>query len=131
MAKTPGRRSIQREATLTGKGLHTGVECRVDLLPAAPGQGIVFRRTDLAQRPEIRPRLTEVGAVERRTALGSGEATVDTVEHLLAAVTAHAIDDLTIELSGPEPPIADGSCAPYFAALAEAGPAETGGSLPS
>jgi UDP-3-O-[3-hydroxymyristoyl] N-acetylglucosamine deacetylase/3-hydroxyacyl-[acyl-carrier-protein] dehydratase len=127
MAKTPGRRSIQRPATLTGRGLHTGVECRVDLLPAAPGQGVVFRRTDLAQRPEIRPRLTEVGAVERRTALGSGEATVDTVEHLLAAVTAHAIDDLTIELSGPEPPIGDGSCAPYFAALAEAGPAETGG----
>jgi UDP-3-O-[3-hydroxymyristoyl] N-acetylglucosamine deacetylase/3-hydroxyacyl-[acyl-carrier-protein] dehydratase len=87
----------------------------------------VFRRIDLDGRPEIRPRLTEVGAVERRTAIGSGDATVDTVEHLLAAVTAHAIDDLTVELSGPEPPIGDGSCAPYFTALAEAGPTETGG----
>jgi UDP-3-O-[3-hydroxymyristoyl] N-acetylglucosamine deacetylase/3-hydroxyacyl-[acyl-carrier-protein] dehydratase len=127
MAKTAGRRSIERPATLSGRGLHTGAECRVDFLPAAPGQGIVFRRTDLQGRPEIRPRLTEVGAVERRTAIGSGDATVDTVEHLLAAVTAHAIDDLTVELSGPEPPIVDGSCAPYFAALADAGPRETGG----
>ena len=127
MAKTLARRSIQREGSLSGTGLHTGAECRVRFLPAEPGAGIVFRRIDLDGRPEIRPRLTEVGAVERRTAIGSGDATVDTVEHLLAAVTAHAIDDLTVELSGPEPPIVDGSCAPYFTALAEAGPAETGG----
>jgi len=65
--------------------------------------------------------------VERRTAIGHGEATIHTVEHLLAAVAAHVIDDLTIELSGPEPPILDGSVLPYFEALAKAEPASVGG----
>src|SRR5205085_2812302 len=66
-------------------------------------------------------------AVERRTAIGKGETTIHTVEHLLAAVAAHEIDDLTVELTGPEPPILDGSFQPYFEALAHAGPTETSG----
>src|SRR5207248_8715767 len=93
----------------------------------ASGQGIVFRRVDLAGKPEVPARLTEVEAVERRTAIGHGTATIHTVEHLLAAVAAHLIDDLTIELTGPEPPILDGSVQPYFDALAQAGPAAVGG----
>jgi len=127
MGKTPARRSIAREATLEGVGLHTGATTRVRFLPAAAGSGLVFRRVDLAGAPEIRPRLPDVGAVERRTALGRDGAVVETVEHLLAAVMAHEIDDLTIELSGPEPPIGDGSCEPYFAALRDAGPVDTAG----
>jgi len=87
----------------------------------------VFRRTDLADRPEIPARLAEVEAVERRTAIGKGETTIHTVEHLLAAVAAHEIDDLTVELTGPEPPILDGSVQPYFEALAQAEPVEVGG----
>ena len=58
---------------------------------------------------------------------GAPSATIHTVEHLLAAVAAHAIDDLTIEITGPEPPILDGSVRPYFDALAEAHPVEVGG----
>jgi UDP-3-O-[3-hydroxymyristoyl] N-acetylglucosamine deacetylase/3-hydroxyacyl-[acyl-carrier-protein] dehydratase len=96
-------------------------------LPAPAGQGIVFRRTDLPGKPEVPARLTEVEAVERRTAIGRGEATIHTVEHLLAAAAAHEIDDLTVELSGPEPPILDGSVQPYFEALSQAGPAAVGG----
>src|SRR3989442_564614 len=72
-------------------------------------------------------RLTERKAVDRRTAIGHGEATIHTVEHLLAAVAAHVIDDLTIELTGPEPPILDGSVQPYFDALAKAEPTSVGG----
>ena len=87
----------------------------------------MFRRTDLAGTPEVPARLTEVEAVERRTAIGRGEATIHTVEHLLAAVAAHQIDDLTIDLSGPEPPILDGSVLPYFEALTGAGPTDIGG----
>jgi UDP-3-O-[3-hydroxymyristoyl] N-acetylglucosamine deacetylase/3-hydroxyacyl-[acyl-carrier-protein] dehydratase len=121
------RRSIAREATLRGTGLHTGAAAVATLLPAPAGQGIVFRRADLAGKPEIPARLTEVEAVERRTALGRGEATVQTVEHLLAAVAAHEIDDLTIDLTGPEIPMLDGSVEPYFKALAEAGPTDVGG----
>src|SRR5204862_295194 len=78
-------------------------------LPATAGQGIRFRRVDLTGKPEIPARLTEVEALERRTAIGHGDATIHTVEHLLAAVAAHEIDDLIVELSGPEPPILDGS----------------------
>jgi UDP-3-O-[3-hydroxymyristoyl] N-acetylglucosamine deacetylase/3-hydroxyacyl-[acyl-carrier-protein] dehydratase len=111
------RRSITRQASLSGTGLHTGAAAVATFLPAPAGQGIVFRRVDLAGKPEI----------PARTALGRGETTVQTVEHLLAAVAAHEIDDLTIEVTGPEIPILDGSVQPYFKALAEAGPTEVGG----
>src|SRR6059036_1285097 len=121
------RRSIRKTASVRGTGLHTGAAAEATFLPAPAGQGVVFRRTDLPGRPEVRARLTEVQAVERRTAIGRGEATIHTIEHLLAAVAAHEIDDLTIELSGPELPILDGSVQPYYDALARAGPTETGG----
>jgi len=122
-----GRRSITNKAAVRGTGLHTGAATEATFLPAEAGRGIVFRRTDLSGTPEVPARLTEVEAVERRTAIGRGEATIHTVEHLLAAVAAHEIDDLTIELSGPEPPILDGSVLPYFEALAKAGPTDIGG----
>jgi UDP-3-O-[3-hydroxymyristoyl] N-acetylglucosamine deacetylase/3-hydroxyacyl-[acyl-carrier-protein] dehydratase len=127
MATRPKRRSIQRDVTLTGTGLHTGAFTRAVFRPGASGTGVVFRRTDLDGQPEVAARLSEVEALERRTAIGHGAATIHTVEHLLAAVAAHEIDDLLVELSGPEPPILDGSVAPYFAALAEAGPVDVGG----
>ena len=118
---------MARRATLRGTGLHTGAVTEATFLPAPAGQGILFRRTDLPGRPEVAARLTEVEAVDRRTAIGHGDATIHTVEHVLAAVMAHGIDDLTIELSGPEPPILDGSFQPYFDALAQAEPTAVGG----
>ena len=121
------RRSIAHQTVVRGTGLHTGAATEATFLPATAGRGIVFRRTDLGGSPEVPARLTEVEAVERRTAIGHGEATIHTVEHLLAAVAAHEIDDLTVELSGPEPPILDGSVLPYFEALAKAGPTDVGG----
>jgi len=108
-------------------GLHTGVEAEARFLPAPAGQGIVFRRTDLPGTPEIPARLSEVAAVDRRTGLGPDGRTVYTVEHLLAAVAALEIDDLIVELSGPEAPIVDGSVQPYFKALSEAEPVAVGG----
>ena len=118
---------MARRVALRGTGLHTGAVTEATFLPAPAGQGILFRRTDLPGRPEVAARLTEVEAVDRRTAIGHGDATIHTVEHLLAAVVAHGIDDLTIELSGPEPPILDGSVQPYFDALAQAEPTAVGG----
>src|SRR2546422_2785997 len=123
----PARRPIRKTASVRGTGLHTGAAAEATFLPAPAGQGVVFRRTDLPGRPEVRARLTEVQAVERRTAIGRGEATIHTIEHLLAAVAAHEIDDLTIELSGPELPILDGSVQPYYEALARADPGDVGG----
>src|SRR5881397_1267869 len=126
MSPSP-RRSIRKKTTVSGTGLHTGARTEAAFLPAPAGQGIVFRRVDLAGKPQIPALLSEVEAVERRTAIGKGESTIHTVEHVLAAVAALEIDDLTIELTGPEPPILDGSVQPYFEALEQAGPTETSG----
>lgn len=125
--KPNARHTIKRTVSVAGTGLHTGAATEATFLPAPVGQGVVFRRTDLAGKPEIPARLSEVEAVERRTAIGKGETTIHTVEHLLAAVAAHEIDDLTIEVTGPEPPILDGSVQPYFDALTRAGPIDTEG----
>jgi UDP-3-O-[3-hydroxymyristoyl] N-acetylglucosamine deacetylase/3-hydroxyacyl-[acyl-carrier-protein] dehydratase len=118
---------VSRGATLQGVGMHTGKEARVTFTAAASGEGVVFRRTDLDGAPAIPARLANVTAVERRTTLGADGAEVHTVEHLLAAVAALELDDLLIDITGPEPPILDGSFAPFLAALKEAGPKEHGG----
>lgn len=115
------RRTIARSAELAGAGLHTGATVRLTLRPAASGTGVRFRRCDLPGAPAIAATLDHVVATERRTALGVAGATVETVEHLLAAVHASGLDDLEIEMQGPEVPILDGSFAPFVALLADAG----------
>jgi UDP-3-O-[3-hydroxymyristoyl] N-acetylglucosamine deacetylase/3-hydroxyacyl-[acyl-carrier-protein] dehydratase len=106
---------------LEGIGLHLGVPCRITFQPALARQGIVFRRTDCVGSPRIRAYVTEVSDSERRTQLGKGEHAIHTVEHVLAAVSGMGIDDITIDMDAPEPPILDGSAAPFVAALLEAG----------
>lgn len=121
------RRTIAAPSELHGTGLHTGAVTRVRLHPAGSGHGIAFRRTDLPGTPMIPARATQVEATERRTRLASGEAHVDTVEHLLAAAHAWQIDDLRIDIDGPEPPILDGSFLPWFTAIEQGGIAEIDG----
>jgi UDP-3-O-acyl-N-acetylglucosamine deacetylase len=121
------RRTLARSACISGIGLHTGSFVSAICQAAPPGQGIVFKRTDLPGAPVIPARLGEVQSTERRTALGRGETVVQTVEHLLAVTAALQIDDLTIALDGPEPPIGDGSFAPYLTALKDAGITEQPG----
>jgi len=88
---------------------------------------VAFRRTDLSGTPRIPALAGRVRHSERRTVVGDGEATVSTVEHVLAAVAAHELDDVLIDLDGPEPPAGDGSAAPFFEALREAQPIEQAG----
>jgi UDP-3-O-[3-hydroxymyristoyl] N-acetylglucosamine deacetylase / 3-hydroxyacyl-[acyl-carrier-protein] dehydratase len=121
------RRTLGAAAQICGIGLHTGVTTTVKCLPAESGKGVRFRRVDLAARPEFPARVEEVEATERRTAIGRGEQTVHTVEHLMASVGALELDDLTIEIDGPEAPILDGSFAPYFDLLDRAGVVEQDG----
>ena len=106
---------------LEGIGLHLGVACKLTFQPAKAKQGIVFRRTDCPGQPRIRAHVSEVSGSDRNTQLGKGDHAVHTVEHVLAAVTGMGIDDITIDMDGPEPPILDGSAAPFLAALTEAG----------
>jgi UDP-3-O-[3-hydroxymyristoyl] N-acetylglucosamine deacetylase/3-hydroxyacyl-[acyl-carrier-protein] dehydratase len=125
-ASTP-RRTLSGSGSLEGVGIHTGSSCRVTFRGAPAGSGVTFRRTDLSGSPAIPARLDNVSAVERRTALAAGDAEVHTVEHVLAAVAALEIDDCFIDITGPEPPIMDGSFAPFLDALKQAGPGENGG----
>ena len=115
------RTTLARPAVLEGIGLHLGVQCRITFQPAPAKQGIYFRRTDSPGMPRIRAHVSEVSGSDRNTQLGKGEHGVHTVEHVLAAVTGMGIDDVTIEMDGPEPPILDGSAAPFVAALSAAG----------
>lgn len=118
------RCTIVRPTTVTGVGLHLGQPCDLTFHPAPEHTGVVFRRVDLPGCPEIPALVSEVTATERRTQLGRGNAAIHTVEHVLSAVAAIAVDDLVIEMSGPEPPIVDGSSAPFHDALMEAGVCE-------
>jgi UDP-3-O-[3-hydroxymyristoyl] N-acetylglucosamine deacetylase/3-hydroxyacyl-[acyl-carrier-protein] dehydratase len=115
------RRTLARPAVLEGTGLHLGVRCRVTFQPATVKQGIVFRRVDCPGQPRIRAHVSEVSGSERRTQLGRGDQAIHTVEHVLAAVNGLGIDDITIDMDGPEPPILDGSAAPFVEALSGAG----------
>jgi UDP-3-O-[3-hydroxymyristoyl] N-acetylglucosamine deacetylase/3-hydroxyacyl-[acyl-carrier-protein] dehydratase len=121
------RRSIGSTARVTGTGLHTGVEATATLSPAPPGSGIVFRRADLADAPDIPARLTAVHSTERRLVLGNAESNVGTVEHLLAAAVGLGIDDLLVEVDGPELPAGDGSALLFAEALDAAGAVEQEG----
>ena len=115
------QQTIASEAVLEGVGLHTGAAVRLRFLPAAAGTGIRFRRSDLENAPEVPATLESVAGTDRNTTLAAGEARVATVEHLLAAVTACEIDNLIIDIDGSEIPIGDGSFAPFFDVLREAG----------
>ncbi|MFN8667526.1 MAG: bifunctional UDP-3-O-[3-hydroxymyristoyl] N-acetylglucosamine deacetylase/3-hydroxyacyl-ACP dehydratase [Gemmatimonadaceae bacterium] len=123
----PRRQTIAQAVTLDGVGLHLGVPCRLTFRPAPPGSGIRFVRTDLPGTPTVRAHVSVAVETERRTQLGEGAEALHTVEHVLAAVAAQEIDDLTIEMDGPEPPIMDGSAGPFFRALEQAGIAPHGG----
>ncbi|MBI4502847.1 MAG: UDP-3-O-[3-hydroxymyristoyl] N-acetylglucosamine deacetylase [Gemmatimonadetes bacterium] len=116
-----GRRSVARQVSLSGVGLHTGRTTTLTFRPAGSGAGVAFRRSDLSGHQSIPATVENVVLTDRRTTLGNVEDGVQTVEHVLAAVAAHQIDDLLIEVDGPEAPIFDGSARPYFQALRDAG----------
>ena len=115
------QQTIHEEAAFQGVGLHSGETVHLRFLPAEPGKGVRFRRTDLAGTPEVRATLDSVAATDRNTTLAEGGARVATVEHVLAAVYACGMDNLTIEINGPEVPIGDGSFSPYLDVLRRAG----------
>jgi UDP-3-O-[3-hydroxymyristoyl] N-acetylglucosamine deacetylase/3-hydroxyacyl-[acyl-carrier-protein] dehydratase len=123
------RNTIAAQAHVDGVGLHLGVPCRLTFVPAKSGTGIVFRRCDLPDAPTIKAHVDSAVLSERQTQLGQDPVSVHTVEHVLAAVGALELDDLVIELNGPEPPIVDGSARPFLDALRGAGIASQSGSV--
>lgn len=115
------QRTIKTAVTLSGKGLHTGLEVTLNILPAPDNTGIVIRRVDLEEPVEIVAVAENVTATERGTVLSRGDVRVSTVEHCLAALFALGIDNCYIEVNAPEFPILDGSAIQYFNAINAAG----------
>mgnify|MGYP001024518852 CR=1 FL=1 len=117
----PEQQTLAAEAIIEGVGLHTGRQARVTFRPAPTNTGIRFRRVDLEGSPEIPATLDHVVSTERGTTLGAGDARIHTVEHVLAACFALGLDNLWIDVDGPELPIGDGSFRPFFERLRQAG----------
>lgn len=111
--------TLARPVRVPGVGLHSGQRVTAVLHPSEADSGIVFRRTDLAVRiPAV---AEEAGRLEYATTLGPNGAEVGTVEHLLSAVHGLGIDNLTVEVDGPEIPVLDGSSLPWVEAIRQAG----------
>ncbi len=115
------QKTITREMTLQGIGVHLGKPATVTLKPAPAHHGIVFVRKDLPNSPAIEAHYRNVVNTQMATTLGSGGVTLSTTEHLLAALHGFGIDNLLVEVNGPELPILDGSSAPFCRAILEAG----------
>ena len=115
------QRTLKNVIRATGVGLHTGDKVYLTLHPAEPDTGIVFRRTDLTPVVEIQAKAENVGDTKLSTTLMNGDVRVSTVEHLLSAFAGLGIDNLIVDVSGPEVPIMDGSASPFVFLLQSAG----------
>jgi UDP-3-O-[3-hydroxymyristoyl] N-acetylglucosamine deacetylase/3-hydroxyacyl-[acyl-carrier-protein] dehydratase len=113
--------TLTQSISISGTGLHTGVLVDMTLQPANPGFGIQFQRVDLPNKPLIKADCDLVTDTSRGTTLQVGDAKVSTVEHILAALVGLGVDNLLIELNGPEIPIMDGSSAPFIEAIEKVG----------
>jgi UDP-3-O-[3-hydroxymyristoyl] N-acetylglucosamine deacetylase len=114
------QRTLRRPVSCTGIGLHSGNKVTLSLKPSAADSGIRFQRSDLGGL-EIPATVTHLGGIQYQTGLTREAVSVETVEHLLAALTALGIDNVIVELNSPEVPIMDGSAAPFVYLLHEAG----------
>ena len=115
------QRTLKNTIRASGVGLHTGEKIHLTLRPANVDVGIIFKRTDIPDSPEIRACPENVGDTRLSTTLVKDDIRVSTVEHLLSAIAGLGIDNLHIELSGPEVPIMDGSAGPFVFLLQSAG----------
>ncbi|WP_298296462.1 bifunctional UDP-3-O-[3-hydroxymyristoyl] N-acetylglucosamine deacetylase/3-hydroxyacyl-ACP dehydratase [Hydrotalea sp.] len=116
--------TLSKSISIKGTGLHTGILVEMNLKPANPGFGIQFQRTDLPGQSIIKADCDLVTDTSRGTTLQVDDAKVSTVEHILAALVGMGIDNVLIEINGPEIPIMDGSSAPFISFIEEAGIAE-------
>ena len=113
--------TIQAPVTVRGIGLHTGVEATMTFCPAPVGHGYKFQRVDLPGQPVVDADVDNVVDLSRGTTIEQNGARVNTVEHTLAALVGMQLDNVLIQLSGPEPPIMDGSSAEFIKALTSVG----------
>ena len=115
------QQTINKNSTISGVGLHTGIVTNVTFKPAKVDHGIVFQRIDLKNKPTIKADVDNVTDVSRGTTLEENNAKISTIEHLLAAIAGLEIDNILIEVDGPELPIMDGSSIQFIESLEKAG----------
>ena len=108
------QRTIQKSVQTSGVGLHNGEKVTMTLKPAEADQGIVFRRVDQKTSNEIKVSPDAVKDTKMCSAIGQDTSRVATVEHLMSALSATGVDNIIIELNGPEVPIMDGSSIPFI-----------------
>ena len=113
--------TIKKPTTVRGVGLHTGKEVVFTFNPAPVDHGYKFKRLDLEGHPVLNADVNRVVSTQRGTTIKSGSAEVYTVEHVLSALSGLGIDNVLMELDGPEVPILDGSAMPFVQALNKAG----------
>ena len=113
--------SIKKTVVYKGNGLHSGIPVTLTMHPAAPGTGIIFRRIDLPNQPEVPAHINYVTNTLRATTLERNLAKVFTVEHILSGLYALQIDNCIIEMDSPEPPVGDGSSQVFVDLILEAG----------
>ena len=118
------QRTLKSQIKTTGVGLHTGVRVDLTLRPAQPDTGIVFHRVDLPDSAAIPADARNVGDTRLSSSLEKDGAKVSTVEHLMSALAGLGIDNLHVDVAGPELPILDGSAGPFVFLLQSAGIAE-------
>jgi UDP-3-O-[3-hydroxymyristoyl] N-acetylglucosamine deacetylase / 3-hydroxyacyl-[acyl-carrier-protein] dehydratase len=118
------QQTIKKSVTLSGVGLHTGVQTTLTFMPAKPNHGIKFQRVDLPGSPIIDADCDRVVDVSRGTTIEQSGARVSTIEHTLAACVGLEIDNVLIQIDGPEAPIMDGSSIQFVQVLKEAGTEE-------
>lgn len=115
------QKTLIHSISLRGVGLHTGIECELTLKPASENVGIFFTRIDLENKPIIFADVNNVVETNRGTTLQKYNVKVHTVEHVLSVLYGLGIDNANVELSGPEPPILDGSALPFVNLIRKAG----------
>lgn len=113
--------TLQHSLTFSGYGIHSGQAVSITLHPAPPQHGYRFKRSDLPNLPVFKADADYVTNTQRNTSLSYQGNSVQTIEHVLAALAGLGIDNVLIELDAPEAPILDGSAAPFVAAILEAG----------
>ena len=118
---SPYQNTIRKTVHCSGIGLHSGQQINLALHPAGANTGIRFVRSDIAGKNLVPAFMNRVIDTTMATTIAEGATSVATTEHLLAAIKALAVDNLIIELDGPEVPIMDGSSAPFVSLLQDAG----------
>ena len=116
--------TIKEPVTVSGVGLHTGVETNMTFLPAKPNHGIKFQRVDLDGEPVVEADVDNVVDLSRGTTIEQNGARINTVEHTLAALVGMQIDNVMVQLDGPEPPIMDGSSKMFIDSIEKVGTEE-------